>query len=96
MTSEADCVASKANGQYRIGMKTRAISNEPLSVLLEEINKGQEVLLTSNDQPVAKVVPVNAGEILLRRPNREPGCLKGFWMADDFDAPLAEFKEYME
>jgi hypothetical protein len=24
------------------------------------------------------------------------GCAKGqFWMADDFDAPLEEFKEYM-
>jgi hypothetical protein len=24
------------------------------------------------------------------------GCLKGqIWMADDFDAPLEEFKEYM-
>ena len=24
------------------------------------------------------------------------GCLKGFWMAPDFDAPLKEFREYME
>ena len=23
------------------------------------------------------------------------GCLKGFWMAPDFDAPLEEFREYM-
>lgn len=25
-----------------------------------------------------------------------PGCLKGFWMAPDFDEPLADFKEYRE
>lgn len=26
----------------------------------------------------------------------KPGCLKGkIWMADDFDAPLEDFKEYM-
>ena len=26
-----------------------------------------------------------------------PGCMKGkIWMADDFDAPLEDFKEYME
>jgi DNA-damage-inducible protein J len=26
-----------------------------------------------------------------------PGCMKGqIWMADDFDAPLDDFKEYME
>ncbi|MBX3740412.1 MAG: DUF2281 domain-containing protein [Akkermansiaceae bacterium] len=24
------------------------------------------------------------------------GCLKGFWIAPDFDAPLEDFKEYME
>jgi len=24
------------------------------------------------------------------------GSLKGFWMSPDFDAPLEEFKEYME
>ena len=27
----------------------------------------------------------------------QPGCMKGkIWMADDFDAPLEDFKEYME
>ena len=25
-----------------------------------------------------------------------PGSLKGFWMAPDFDEPLADFNEYME
>ena len=24
------------------------------------------------------------------------GCLKGFWMVPDFDAPLEDFREYME
>ena len=27
----------------------------------------------------------------------KPGCMQGkIWMADDFDAPLEDFKEYME
>jgi len=27
----------------------------------------------------------------------KPGCMKNkIWMADDFDAPLEDFKEYME
>jgi len=27
----------------------------------------------------------------------KPGCMKGkIWMADDFDAPLDDFKEYMK
>jgi hypothetical protein len=30
------------------------------------------------------------------RPRRKAGSAKGqIWMADDFDAPLEEFKEYM-
>lgn len=30
------------------------------------------------------------------KPRRQAGCLKGFWIAPDFDAPLEEFREYME
>ena len=30
------------------------------------------------------------------KPRFKAGCLKGFWMAPDFDAPLEDFKEYME
>jgi DNA-damage-inducible protein J len=27
----------------------------------------------------------------------KPGCMKGkIWMADDFDAPLEDFKDYMQ
>jgi len=31
------------------------------------------------------------------RKTPKPGCMRGkIWMADDFDAPLEDFKEYME
>ena len=31
-----------------------------------------------------------------QKKEREFGCAKGqFWMADDFDAPLDDFKDYM-
>jgi hypothetical protein len=30
------------------------------------------------------------------RPAPKAGCLKGVWMAPDFDAPLEDFREYME
>ena len=29
-------------------------------------------------------------------PAPKAGCLKGFWMSPDFDAPLEDFREYME
>lgn len=32
----------------------------------------------------------------LTRNTPRPGCMKGFWMAPDFDEPLEDFKEYME
>ena len=76
-------------------MKTLAIGHQPLSTLLEAIKGGEEVLLTSGNQPVAKVTPVS--NPAAKRPHPQPGCLKGtFVMAPDFDEPLEEFKEYME
>jgi len=54
---------------------------------------GEELVLTANGEPVAIVI----------RPPRtswpcQPGTAKdrSFWMAPDFDAPLEDFKEYME
>jgi hypothetical protein len=46
--------------------------------------------------PTGKVIltftPVSAA-----KKTPKPGCMKGkIWMADDFDAPLDDFKEYME
>jgi antitoxin (DNA-binding transcriptional repressor) of toxin-antitoxin stability system len=75
-------------------MKTLALGSEPLSVgILDGIKQGEEILLTSEQKTVAKVIPVS--NPTGNRPHPQPGCLKGFWMADDFDAPLDEFKEYM-
>jgi hypothetical protein len=46
-------------------------------------------------------VPTGRAEIIFfpvteRKKQREFGCVKGdYWMADDFDAPLDDFKDYM-
>jgi hypothetical protein len=49
-------------------------------------------------------IPVGRAEITFtsqmpaqqQKKQREFGCAKGeFWMADDFDAPLDDFKDYM-
>jgi len=49
--------------------------------------------------PIGQVVisyePVEVRPRKPRKP-RKFGCLKGqIWMADDFDAPLEDFKDYM-
>jgi antitoxin (DNA-binding transcriptional repressor) of toxin-antitoxin stability system len=64
-----------------------------LREIVASLQPGEEVVLTDNGQPLAKLVktertswPCKAGSY------KKPG----FWMAPDFNAPLDEFKEYME
>ncbi len=57
-----------------------------LSALIEEVQKGGEVILAKAGKPVAKLVayrgPVSP---------RIPGSMAGeIWIADDFDAPIDE------
>ena len=64
-----------------------------LRELVERAAKGDEVLITDPaDAPLAKLISA-------RRPRgkRVAGAAKGeIWMADDFDAPLEDFREYMQ
>jgi hypothetical protein len=64
-----------------------------LRKLLEGMVPGEELVLTSEGEAIA----------IVSRPQRtswpcQPGTAKdrSFWMAPDFDAPLDDFKEYME
>jgi antitoxin (DNA-binding transcriptional repressor) of toxin-antitoxin stability system len=66
-----------------------------LKELIRQLAPGEEVILTENQQPVAKLV----GEQPKPKPPRPgPGLCKGMitYMAPDFDAPLEDMKEYME
>lgn len=65
-----------------------------LSELIARLQPREEVAITQADRPVARLVAE-------RRPEPQPrrlGTLKGavLYMAPDFDAPLDDFKEYME
>jgi antitoxin (DNA-binding transcriptional repressor) of toxin-antitoxin stability system len=66
-----------------------------LADLVHGLTLGDEVVITENDQPVARIVSA-AGQP--QRPPRRLGTLRGtvLYMAPDFDAPLDDFKEYME
>lgn len=61
--------------------------------LIHRLHSGDEVVITENDQPVARLIPTSEPE---RKP-RQPGTLRGsvLYMAPDFDAPLEDFKDYM-
>jgi prevent-host-death family protein len=66
-----------------------------LSELIRDLHDGAEVVITEHDRPVARLVPA-AGAA--KRQPRQPGTMRGtvLYMAPDFDAPLDDFKEYME
>ena len=55
-----------------------------LSRLLDRAARGEEVVITRNGKPIARLVPVER-----RRPPRKLGALRGkVRVAADFDAPL--------
>ena len=66
-----------------------------LSELIQDLLPGDEVIITDNEQPVARLVSLASQP---QRPPRRLGTLQGtvLYMAPDFDAPLEDFKEYME
>ena len=66
-----------------------------LADLIRRLTPGDEVVILENDRPVARLIPPAA--TAPRKP-RQPGTLRGsvLYMAPDFDAPLEDFKEYME
>lgn len=68
-------------------------ARENLRELVDGMVPGEEIVLTSQGTPLA----------IVTRPSRtswpcQPGSAKEtkYWMAPDFDAPLDDFKEYME
>ena len=71
---------------------TVAEAQAQLKELIHRLAAGEEVVITENHQPVAKLV----GEGPPSRP--APGLGKGsvLYMAPDFDEPPDEFREYME
>jgi prevent-host-death family protein len=62
-----------------------------LSRLIDRALAGDEVVVTRGREPVVALKPINRP-----RKRRRLGGLRGIvtLMADDFDAPLADFDEY--
>jgi len=63
-----------------------------LSKLIRLAEAGEEVIIARDDVPVVKLVALEVAP----QP-RQLGIAEGFviYMADDFDAPLEDFAEYM-
>jgi antitoxin (DNA-binding transcriptional repressor) of toxin-antitoxin stability system len=66
--------------------------------LLNQIKPGEELIVTSQNQTVARIIRVNGQETEPggKRKRRRAGTAKGnVWMAPDFNEPLEDFAEYM-
>ncbi|MEH1870451.1 type II toxin-antitoxin system Phd/YefM family antitoxin [Nostoc sp.] len=71
---------------------TLAEASQNLPDLIEAALKGEEIIIIKDNQPLVKLTPVSP-----LKHRRQPGSAKGLiTISDDFDAPLEEFKEYME
>jgi antitoxin (DNA-binding transcriptional repressor) of toxin-antitoxin stability system len=79
---------------YNVGMKEVTVEQATgmLGDLVDAAIGGEDVLLVHNGHGTVRLVPVPPSE---GRP--QFGSAKGMiTMSDDFDAPLEDFREYME
>ena len=63
-----------------------------IATLLQSALDGEEIIITQNERPVLKLVPISAV-----KPRRQSGSARGLiTMSDDFNEPLEDFAEYMQ
>jgi len=62
------------------------VAKTRLSRLIDQVNAGEEVVITRHGRPVARLLAVGTGQ------PRTRGLLegRGYWIAEDFDAPLPD------
>lgn len=58
-----------------------------LSRLLEEIEKGEEIIIARHGKPVARLIPYTIKPVNQRKPGSLRGQIK---ITKDFDAPLPD------
>lgn len=74
---------------YRIELEK---AKAQIDSLLQSALDGEEIVITQNEQPVLKLVPISTA-----KSRRRSGSAKGLiTMSDDFDEPLEDFAEYMQ
>jgi antitoxin (DNA-binding transcriptional repressor) of toxin-antitoxin stability system len=71
-------------------------AQDKLKELIHGLAPGDELVITENEKPVARLV--SEAPPPPRPPRPAPGFLRHMiaYIAPDFDAPLEDMKEYME
>ena len=69
-----------------------ADAKRDLDQLLERASQGEDVLITKEGRPLARLTaPLSTST----RQQRQFGSIEGeIWMSEDFDEPLDDFEEY--
>jgi len=66
-------------------------ASKRLKELTDEVDRGEEVVITRGDGATFKLVP----SLSQSKPRPQFGSARGeVWMSDDFDEPLEEFEAY--
>jgi prevent-host-death family protein len=65
-----------------------------LGDLITKAARGEAVVITRDEKPIARLVAEKSASLQPRVPGSAKGMIA--YMADDFDAPLDNCKEYME
>jgi prevent-host-death family protein len=66
--------------------------NKQIYNLIETVGKGEEIVITKDNEPVAKIIPFKKN-----KPKPQFGSAKGMiTMSEDFDEPLEDFNEHMK
>lgn len=69
--------------------------NIELSELLEIALQGKEITLTRNNKSLVTITPLIELEQKQKFPAKAGSAKGKIWIAEDFNAPLPEFEEYM-
>ncbi len=64
-----------------------------LADLLLQVARGEEFTITQNGEPKAKLSAASLSKPAQAHAGSLPGKV---WLAPDFDAPLTDFKDYMQ
>ena len=65
-----------------------------LADLIANAVPGEEIVITQDDKPVARLIAEEAPKMQPRVPGSAKGMIA--YMAEDFDAPLEDFQYYMQ
>ena len=61
---------------------------------VEQALAGEEIIIVRDSKPVAKIIPLPEWAEQAKRGGFGSGKHDILYMADDFDAPLEDFKDY--